>query len=55
MTPAMDFGFAFPGRGSLAVPDILVKLARKADELRYSSIFVTDHVVIPTTQSTPYP
>src|SRR5499425_1803010 len=53
--PAMDFGFAFPGRGSLAVPDILVKLARRADELRYSSIFVTDHVVIPTTQSTPYP
>src|SRR5262245_26235954 len=55
MTPAMDFGFAFPGRGSLAVPAILVTLARKADELRYSSIFVTDHVVIPATQTTPYP
>src|SRR5262249_51450825 len=27
----------------------------KADPLRYSSIFVTDHVVIPTTQTTPYP
>jgi len=33
MTPAMDFGFAFPGRGSLAVPDILVKLARKAEQV----------------------
>src|SRR6267142_4075741 len=52
---AMDFGFALPGRGPLATPDVLVKLAHKADALRYSSIFVTDHVVIPTTQSTPYP
>jgi probable F420-dependent oxidoreductase len=51
----MDFGFALPGRGSLATPEILMKLARKADELRYSSIFVTDHVVIPASQSAPYP
>ncbi|HEX9125985.1 MAG TPA: LLM class F420-dependent oxidoreductase [Methylomirabilota bacterium] len=51
----MDFGFAFPGRGPLATPEILTKLARKADELRYSSIFVTDHVVIPASQSAPYP
>jgi probable F420-dependent oxidoreductase len=51
----MDFGFSLPGRGPLATPDVLVKLAHKADDLRYASIFVTDHVVIPTTQSTPYP
>ena len=51
----MDFGFALPGRGSLATPEILIKLARKADELRYSSVFVTDHVVIPASQSAPYP
>ena len=51
----MDFGFAFPGRGPLATPEILTKLARTADELRYSSIFVTDHVVIPASQSAPYP
>lgn len=51
----MDFGFSLPGRGLLATPDVLVKLAHKADDLRYSSIFVTDHVVIPATQSTPYP
>ena len=42
-------------RGSLATPEILIKLARKADELRYSSVFVTDHVVIPSSQSAPYP
>src|ERR1044071_8487666 len=51
----MDFGFSLPGRGPLATPDVLVKLAHKADDLRCASIFVTDHVVIPTTQSTPYP
>ena len=51
----MDFGFALPGRGPLATSEILIKLARHADKLRYSSIFVTDHVVIPATQSAPYP
>jgi hypothetical protein len=52
MTP-MDFGFAFPGRGPLATPEILTKLARKGGRARYSSIFVTDHVVIPASQSAP--
>src|SRR5262249_56482654 len=53
--PAMTCAFALPGCGPLATRDVVVKLARKADDLRYASIFVTDHVVIPTTQSTPYP
>ena len=51
----MHFGFALPGRGPLARPDVLVKLAEKADALRYSSIFVTDHVVIPTAYGSRYP
>jgi probable F420-dependent oxidoreductase len=51
----MHFGFSLPGRGPLATPDALTKLARKADALRYSSLFVTDHVVIPTSYSSPYP
>ncbi len=51
----MRFGFALPGRGPLARPDVLVKLAEKADALRYSSIFVTDHVVVPTTYESTYP
>jgi probable F420-dependent oxidoreductase len=51
----MHFGFALPGRGALAVPDVLVKLAAKADDLRYTSLFVTDHVVIPTTYRSKYP
>ena len=51
----MYFGFSLPGRGPLARPDSLVKLARKADELRYASVFVTDHVVIPTSYKSTYP
>ncbi len=51
----MHFGFSLPGRGPLATPDALVKLAEKADALRYASLFVTDHVVIPVTYNSPYP
>jgi probable F420-dependent oxidoreductase len=51
----MHFGFALPGRGPLATPEALTKLAEKADALRYSSIFVTDHVVIPTSNRSVYP
>ena len=51
----MRFGFAMPGRGPLARPDVLLKLAEKADALRYSFIFVTDHVVIPVTYDSTYP
>jgi len=51
----MPFGFSLPSRGPLARPDVLVKLAERADALRYASVFVTDHVVIPTTYSSRYP
>ena len=51
----MHFGFSLPGRGALAVPDVLVKLAEKADGLRYASLFVTDHVVIPMAYRSKYP
>jgi probable F420-dependent oxidoreductase len=51
----MHFGFALPGRGPLATPEALTKLAQRADALRYSSVFVTDHVVIPTSSNSIYP
>src|SRR3989338_3323678 len=35
----VNFGFALSGRGPLARPDALVKLAEAAEALRYSSIF----------------
>lgn len=47
----VEFGFSLPGRGPLATPDQILKLATRADALRYSSIFVTDHVVLPASQS----
>jgi probable F420-dependent oxidoreductase len=51
----MHFGVSLPGRGPLATPEALTKLAEKADGLRYSSLFVTDHVVIPTSNNSTYP
>ncbi len=51
----MQFGFSLPGRGPLARPDVLVKLAERADALRFSSLFVTDHIVIPTSYRSTYP
>jgi len=43
----LEFGFSLPGRGPLARPDLVVKIAQKAEAQRYSSVFVTDHVVLP--------
>ena len=43
----MEFGFSLPGRGPLASIDVVLKLAEKADALRFDSLFVTDHVVMP--------
>jgi probable F420-dependent oxidoreductase len=41
------FGLALNGRGPLAKPDVLVKIAERADALRFASLFVTDHVILP--------
>jgi probable F420-dependent oxidoreductase len=51
----VDFGFSLPGRGPLAKPDLVLKLAQKAEQLGYSSLFVTDHVVLPTASKSFYP
>lgn len=52
----MEFGFSLPGRGPLASPQVVLKIAAKAEALRYSSLFVTDHVVMPvSTAGSVYP
>ena len=51
----MQFGFALQGRGPLSKPETLFKLAQKGDALRYDSVFVTDHVVIPVEIESAYP
>ncbi|MGH7278228.1 MAG: LLM class F420-dependent oxidoreductase [Candidatus Rokuibacteriota bacterium] len=43
----MEFGVALPGRGPLARPELLLQIATRAEQLRYDSVFVTDHVVLP--------
>ena len=52
---SVHFGFALSGRGPLANRDALLKLAQHAEALRYSSVFVTDHVVIPLSTQSAYP
>ena len=47
----MKFGFSLPGRGPLAHPDVVLKLAARAEALRYASLFVTDHVVLPASMA----
>ena len=47
----MEFGFSLPGRGPLARPDNLVKITVTAEQLRYASVFVTDHIVLPASMA----
>jgi probable F420-dependent oxidoreductase len=51
MSAAMEFGVSLPGRGPLATPDSILKLATRADALGYDSLFVTDHVVLPASMA----
>lgn len=52
----MEFGLSLPGRGPLADPDVVLTIAAKAEALRYSSLFVTDHIVLPaSTAGSVYP
>jgi probable F420-dependent oxidoreductase len=52
----VEFGFSLPGRGPLASPDVVLAMAERAEALRYASLFVTDHVVLPaSTAASVYP
>src|SRR6185503_15929789 len=48
---SVEFGISLPGRGPLAKPDQVLAMAARADALGYASIFVTDHVVLPTSMA----
>jgi probable F420-dependent oxidoreductase len=47
----VEFGFSLPSRGPLATLDAILKLATKAAALRYASLFVSDHVVLPVSSA----
>lgn len=51
----MEFGLSLPVRGPLARPDLIARLAAKAEALGYSSLFVSDHVVLPARSRSVYP
>src|SRR6267143_5687641 len=48
---SVEFGFSLPGRGPLATPDSVLRMATTADALRYDSVFVTDHIVRPASMA----
>jgi probable F420-dependent oxidoreductase len=51
----IELGFGLPSRGPLARVDVLTRLARTADALGYSVVTISDHIVLPTRASAPYP
>jgi len=51
----LKFGFTIPCRGSLARPEVAARLAASAERLGFDMVAVTDHVVLPTSTSAPYP
>jgi probable F420-dependent oxidoreductase len=47
----VEFGVSLPSRGPLAKPDIVLTIAARAEALRYASLFVSDHVVLPASSA----
>jgi len=54
-TRSVEFGVSLPSRGPLAKARTLTRLARKAEALGFACVTVSDHVVLPTRTSSPYP
>ena len=51
----MDFGCHLPVFGPMATRDNLLAFARRAEVLGYDSLWVSDHVVVPTAIASRYP
>ena len=51
----VQFGFSLQGRGVLAGREAITTLARRAEALRYHSIWVTDRLLIPVQSRSAYP
>src|SRR5262245_51299893 len=52
---SLELGWSLPSRGPLARVDVPTRLARTADGLGYSVLTISDHVVLPSRSSAPYP
>jgi probable F420-dependent oxidoreductase len=51
----MRYGIALPNYGTLAGPENLLRLARRAEECGADSVWVSDHVIIPDHAASIYP
>ena len=51
----MKYGFTVPSRGPLAIPESLVVIARRGEELGYDSISLGDHILVPRAIDSEYP
>ena len=51
----MRFGFALPQIGSVAGPDALVTVAKRAEDLGYDSLWILDRILWPIEPRAPYP
>ena len=51
----MKYGFTLPGRGPLATPETLGRIARAGEEMGYDALFTGDHILVPRNIASPYP
>jgi probable F420-dependent oxidoreductase len=51
----MKVGIRIPGAGPWAGPDAISEVSRYAEKIGFDSLFMTDHVALPTKVETPYP
>ena len=51
----MRFGFALPQVGSIAGPEALVRVAKRAEDLAFDSLWVLDRILWPVSPRAPYP
>ena len=51
----MRIGFGLPNIGPLGTPGAVKKVARRAEELGYDSLWVIERLLFPVKPKTPYP
>ena len=51
----MHFGWVIHNRSETGKREVMVRLAQRADRLNFDSIWVTDHIVVPTKVKSRYP
>jgi probable F420-dependent oxidoreductase len=52
---SVTFGCSLPSRGPMASPEALRSLAQRAEDLRFDSVWVSDHIILPREVNSFYP